>query len=505
MERNNDARDGTVRRRRLAHRSGRPAVTVPTPDHTGTAARGAFALSLVLLTSRGLAAVFVVVVGRVVGAEGFARYSVAASVVTLCTVLADFGTTPIVTRRIAREPTEAARVLRAALPISIVTGFALQAGAALFAVVSRYDATLRTDVLIGSMAIPLMSVATTYMAALDGLGQIARRSRLNLGIALVTFVGGAVPVVLHQSVRWSIAALAVAPLVALIAGRRWVRAFVEVGSRTRPTAGELRALVRGALPLAGLAAVSAVSTRLDILLLSILSTATETASYDVAVRIVEALAFVATTLTAPALFLFNRQLGAGDVDGAERSYQQAARLLYIIGIPISAVVAANAPELVRTLVGSTYTQAAVALAILGGASVLYFIALLQGALLVSSDRLHHALVTAALLTTGLAVLDIALIAPFGAAGAAWATLVTHLATVVTFAMCLRRWIGVRTPLPHPGAVGAGLVAAGLAWATPAKPWLSVPFALIAYALGTHLTRAWTLSDTRGLLTRLRSA
>lgn len=474
---------------------GQPAATPGAAVDARAAGRGVLSLFALQTLARALGLLFVVTVARAVAPEEFARYSVLTGVVLFGSLLADFGTTTVITRVISRDRESADRWLSGTLPASFAFGLAAYAAALAFATVAGYSSDVVIDVAVGGLALPLVSSLTSVLGALDGAGMISTRAVLSFVQTAGITVGGAVPVLLGGSIRTAAIALPVSAAVTLVAAMGAARRRRLWSGRARLDAALTRQLLHAALPFAALAGLGAVYRRLDLLVLSLMGTGEETAAYDLALRVIEAVGYLGAVVSAPALFIFSRRLGSGDRDGAQRAFTTAARAVYLVGLPAAAGLVALHQPLVRTFFGRDYAAAAVPLAILGGQLWLDFVGGLQGALVIAGDNLRRAVRLELMVMSLLVVLDVVLIARWGGRGAAAAIALFQVVNVAVFRRFNRTTSGVTTPLP-PARFVLAAAACGLA-AWPAGQ-VALPLGIaaggVAYATVLLATRAVTSTD-----------
>ena len=193
---------------------GQPAATPGAAVDARAAGRGVLSLFALQTLARALGLLFVVTVARAVAPEEFARYSVLTGVVLFGSLLADFGTTTVITRVISRDRDAADRWLSGTLPASFAFGLAAYAAALVFASVAGYSSDVVIDVALGGLALPLVSSLTSVLGALDGAGMISTRAVLSFVQTAGITVGGAVPVLLGGSIRAAAIALPVSAVCA---------------------------------------------------------------------------------------------------------------------------------------------------------------------------------------------------------------------------------------------------------------------------------------------------
>jgi O-antigen/teichoic acid export membrane protein len=337
---------------------------------------------------------------------------------------------------------------------------------------------------------------------LDGAGLITARAIVTfLQVAIIT-IGGAVAVLVSNDIRAAIFTLPAGSGLAVVAAAGVVRARGIWTGGLGFDLDRCRRLVRMALPFAVLSGIAAIYRRFDLLVLSIVSTRLETAAYDVSLRVIEAVGYLGSIVSAPALFLLSRRLGERDREGAQRAFDQAARALYLVGLPASAGLVALHQALPRALFGDGYRGAAVPLAILGGQLWIEFIGGLQGSLVVAGDRIREAVRLALGIIALLGALDVVLIMRFQAVGAAIAVAIFQVVNAVAFRAFNRRTTGVTTPLPPPKIALASLVCGVAAWGAGTLGVVhGIVVGIVAYAIVLVGSGGLTRRD-RDLLRRI---
>lgn len=464
------------------------------------AARGGVSLLVLQTVSRLFSLAFVMLLTRHVDGSDFGRYSTVAAIVLFANFLADFGTSPAITRVVSRDQDEADRLLSRTLVPSLLFGMILVAGVTAFGFLA-YRGPTATDLAIGSLAIPAASMLSSVLGALDGAGLIARRAVITALQTLVIALG-VVPVLAGAEIRAAIVALVAAPWIALALALVTARTAGLLRSRLSLDLAETRRLLRVALPFAISGGLTALTLRFDVILLSLVRTSAETASYDLALRLLEATAYLGTAIGGPLLFILSRRLGQGDRDGAERAYSEAMRLLYAIGLPISVALVILARPLVAVALGPGFGRVATPVAIMGAAQWLTFVIMVQGALVMGGDVVGRGIlvgVVNAIVTVGL---DLLLVPRYGPVGAAVAMVVSWAFAAAALDCFHRRTTGIATPLPSIRLVAAtGLLALVLVVLRDAPLMVSAGAGAMAYGATMLLTGAVGIGD----LARIRHA
>ena len=462
------------------------------------AARGGLSLLVLQSAGRAIGLLFVVLLTRHLGGAEVGRYSTAAAIVVFANFLADFGTTPAITRLLSRGEEDADELLSRTLVSSLLLGAVAALVVAGFAVL-MYDGAATVDVVLASLAIPGASVLTSLLGSLDGAGLITRRA-LVAALQTVVVALGVVPVLLGAGVRGPIVALAAAPWVALVVAASVVRRAGLWRSPLRFDVAATRRLFRAALPFAVSGGLTALVLRFDVIFLSLVRTPAETAAYDMALRLVEATTYLGAAIGGPLLFILSRRLGQGDLAGAERAYGEALRVLYAIGLPLSLGVAVLAGPITSVALGPGFDHAATPLAILGAGQWLTFVIMVQGALVMGGDAIGRGIAVGALNAAVTVGLDVTLVPRYGAPGAAWAMVAAWTFAAVALHVFHRRTLGFRTPLPSPRLLAAVAAMAGVLYVLRDAPLLvSAGGGGLAYGAAVLLAGAVTPRD----LARLR--
>lgn len=417
----------------------------PTSREATAAARGSVGLVSMQVLARLGGAVFAVVAARTLSPSDFGRYSTAAATVLLLGALADLGTTAALTRLVSRASLSPDELLGAAVPINVLLGCV---AAALSVVVgaSVYGSTGRVDLAIVSVALPLQSISTSIGGVLDGLNRLGLRAAIGTVSHVVQFGLGGIALVVTGDVRMALLAVPLSALALLVVSLVAVRRAGIWSLRVRYNRSAAGLLLRLAAPFALLGMISVVAARLDVVLVAWLADTEEAAVYDVSVRLVEAVGFLATAVGTPTLVVINRRRANGDSDGAQRAVSASARVLAVSGVTLSVISVGSARSLIAIL-GSDYQGAVAPLRILGSQIWLTFAVSLMGTVLMSSERIRRVVPVAAGITATTVSLDLALIPHWGAIGAASATVVATVVAALVFTMVSGRWGEPRVPWP----------------------------------------------------------
>lgn len=425
---------------------------------------------------------FVVFAARSLGPDDFGRYSVAVAVVLLATIISDLGVTPVLTRMVSRDPHRSDNLLSTTLLSSGALGL-LGYGTAVGFAMAAYDSNTVADVAIAGLGIPAGAMSSSVLAALDGHRLLALRAAIGLGQTGTIALGGLVLVGVGAGPRGALVALAAAPWVALLIGVLVARRHRVWSGRLHPEMSASWALLRQALPLAIGAGIGALILRLDIVLISLLGQRDDVAMYDVAQRLAESVSYLGSAVCVPALVLISARLGDGRRADLHKIYSQAIRVIYLLGIPVSVVLAVAADDIVDLAFGSDYSRAAVPLAVLGAGLSVFFVMQVQVVIITAGHRVTLGLKLAGLHLGLVAALDVALIPHLGPLGAALAMVVSWLAMAIIYDRTHCRSLGLRTALPSRRMLAAGsALGAWLLVVGPVAGGYAIPMGLVIYGV-----------------------
>jgi O-antigen/teichoic acid export membrane protein len=199
--------------------------------------------------------------------------------------------------------------------------------------------------------------------------------------------------------------------------------------------------------------------------------------------------------------------GQRDAWGVGHAYVEATRYLSMAGVPLALGGALCAPAILRLLFGPQYLPAAPALAMLFVVAGVLSLSHPAAAVILSQERHAFLLTTSLGLVVLNVALDLVLIPPYGAIGAAAANAVTQAVWLVLQTAFVARWLRVAPPLAD---VGRSLLAGAVAFAPAAgltawlaslgalAPLLSTVLALGLYPWALAACGALTDADIRRL-------
>jgi O-antigen/teichoic acid export membrane protein len=426
---------------------------------------------------------------RYLSVADFGRYVTVMALIGIVTGVSDAGLTTIGAREMSIAPeSERPDLLAHLLSLRLLLTPLGVAGATLFALIAGYDHTMVYGTILAGIGLVFVTAQATLMLPLAvdlsyvrlTAAELIKQTVTVAGMGLLVLAGASLLPFFTLQIVVGLVVLASTPL---IVGRHWWH-------RPRANRGRLWMLVREALPMATALALNVIYYRTLVIIASLIATAVETGYVATSFRIFEILFGVPAIVMQAALPV----LSAAAADGGQRMRYVLQRMTEV-GLAASACLAVLIVFLARPVIdvlgGHAYLGAASVLRIQGFSLIGLFLGQAWQLGLVSIRHQRDVAVANAVALVAVIGLGLGLIPWLGADGAGVAAVgaETLLASLL-FVMLRRRGVAPElgfvwkvvlasllalAPLLIPGlpqavgAVIAGLLFAGAAWATKLLP------------------------------------
>jgi O-antigen/teichoic acid export membrane protein len=395
------------------------------------------------------------------------HYSTALALVALFTILSGSGLAPLALREMTSAPAQQPEILGTTfqalawtcLPIVI----ALFATAALLG----YPREVFLLIVVLSPLLFLDPALANFAAAFNARSRLFYVALFQVAQAIA--YGAVAVLVIASSAR--VTGLAVATLMGSLTATLLATVLLRRKLKVRPQLRQARRHVWGflrlAVPIAGINIVAVVYARVDILMLSVLSTSSKVAFYTVPYSLVR-LSWLLPSVVSAAFFpLLSRTLESDRAE-AERLFFLVVRVFFFLSIPISLLLALSSPTLLPLVFGDAYSHSATVLQIMAWTSVLGFQNyVLWYALLATRKEQAVLFLQIAGLVVNVAINAVA-IPLYGSTGAATALLISDLVVVIGQVVLIHRTL---FPIPFgdllakPGAAALVVVPVAVAIST----------------------------------------
>ncbi|HZY32045.1 MAG TPA: flippase [Candidatus Methylomirabilis sp.] len=433
-------------------------------------------------------ALLLILVARRLGAESLGRIAFAFSFTTIIVLLTDLGMNVLVVREVARDRGAAGCYLGNLLSLKLVSApvaFGLIAAAISL---SGYSSDVVTVVLLFAGISIARGLLELYGAVFSGLEVMGREAVLKNLYQMGLFLSGGIALALGYGALGLSVALLIASLLTVLVGSGMVRRTMP-GVRLLWDGALWLSMMRRGLPLAMTTIFIILYNDSDLILLSYLGKAEhEVGVYAAASKILKTLQLIPMLIVSGVYPVFS-DLARGSKDALNTAYRGTLKLLLMIAIPLSIVVAIFADLFIRLIYGQGFTQAIPPLRLLALSIPFVYLGYVLVNVLVSSDHLAWA----ALATGGACTINVAanllLIPVLGISGSAMAATATQVALVVIGgvatgrAVTRSRWIQLASkPIVAGAAMLLVVILVGRA------SWMfAFPAGLGAYLLALALT------------------
>jgi O-antigen/teichoic acid export membrane protein len=266
--------------------------------------------------------------------------------------------------------------------------------------------------------------------------------------ALILVLAGAAWLSVGLSVLALLAATTVAHAASLLVTEvKFRHIFHSLPRTSEPAHVDFR--IRAALPFIGLAGLALLNTRVDILVLSGLSTSSETGVYSVATRIADVLLLPITVVNMVVSPTVAKLYRSGNLSELQNLLKRSSRFsLLLTGLPAVVLIAFGGP-IITTCFGAAYSGAANPLRVLALAQIINASAGGVGMALSMTGHERSALRVGIMAAALNLFLNLILVPLAGGMGAAIGTAISLVAWRAGFYWVVRRRLGIR-----PTAFGA---------------------------------------------------
>ena len=371
-----------------------------------------------------------VLANRALSRDQFGAFALVLATAEIVRVVSAFGVDQISLRALARGGGDESRIVSNALLLKALAslgGVLIFAGAAWYL---RFSPAmwvgwglLSLDFFLSAGALSLVSYHQASVRADRAVPAVILGTVASLTVGVVAFA-------LRASMPWFLASIPAGNAVALLAlwmvTRRWVRPSIKLASRV--------ALVRfagAAWPLAVSGAIVLLYFRVSTLMLAKIEGLGAVASYTPAYKLSEAFLLLPAALAGTTLPVLAAALRRGPSRAGIRAYESALLVSLALSVPVAIGATMLGRFVLIHIFGPSYAASALALTILGWATVLMSLNIQTTNALIALDRERLVMaVTVVNLATNI-VANLILIPRLSFNGSAYATLATE---GVNFAM-----------------------------------------------------------------------
>ena len=437
------------------------------------------------LLNRALDFGFALVYLRLLGPQGVGAYTFAVVIVGYFDILVNFGLGTLLTREVARSPTETDRYLGNTLATRL--GLAVLVLLCALLLAGPLAAPFQIGPEVG-LAIVLLTVAMLPGAVASTASALFQaRERMEVPAA-VTVLSTLLRIGLGTAVLlagWGIVGLAVVSLVVNVVNAL-VLGGLMVGLLGRPRPhfdlGFSRGLLTTSWPLMLNNLLNSLFFRIDAVLLKPLAGEVALGHYGTAYKFIDGLQIIPSTFVLALFPHLARQAGE-DRPAMARAFGLGLKVLITLALPISVGTTLLAEPIIALFAGPAYLpDSALALQVLIWFLPFSFVNGLTQYVLIALDRQRWITLSFFVAALGNLALNLWAISHYGYLGAAAVTVISEWVLLAPFWWVIRRDLP-SVPLfgltwrPTLAALGMGLA---VAWLRAFNPWLAIPVGAAIY-------------------------
>lgn len=381
-----------------------------------------------------------VLIARILGADALGVYGLASAVGQIAYRIAELGVPIILTRHFARALPESGRQFLSAMAFRLWAGLLTVVGVEAFALLIGHGIDVQLAIVIYTVGQVVGGLKETALSVYYGHQKIGRAAVSYAIFRVVSFVITVVILLLGLGVVWAIVAL----LIGQVVSYAYVRAGPERLARRVPLRfelGPMKELLSLSYPLAISGVFTMVNSRADAVILSAFVDNTQLGYYNGAYAVVIGLTLFPTSFM-PALYPALSSSFRKSTRQTVRLFLSSQLLTGAVAIVAAVVVSLVAGTIIRLLYGPAFAPATAVLSLLGWALISMYLSQGNINFFNAVDRQKYTLWASVIAGTVNVVANVVLIPRMGIQGAAWATILSEsallLTTLVMVAHLIRR-------------------------------------------------------------------
>jgi O-antigen/teichoic acid export membrane protein len=422
-------------------------------------------------------AIVAILAARVLPADEFGRYAIGLGVAALSIAASDGGVGVVATRELAQGLVHPLQVARHALSVRIGLALVVTAiGIALSSVVYDSPSTveaIRVGLVIGALG----AVNALGRSIFAGIGELRHEAVIQLGERLALLVlslaaldgGSAVGLLLMALLARTLGLVARAVVLG--------RAPMLRSPRAAPLAW--RGFVVSAAPLGLAVILSTVYFQIDVLMVAALVDEGGAGVYQAAVSILILAYLIPESISVALVPAFSRAVVSTAAE-LQPLLKRASHDLTVLGTGAALVLITLGP-LIASVLYPTMPESARLVQILAFACAFRFTTYVLSALMPSVGQGRNRLIAAGVASVFNVAVNLVVIPPFGASGAAAVTVATELLLLVTYLATLPTEVAALQRRPVVLAVASGVALALLAGITTVATGLGIVGLAVAVA------------------------
>jgi len=392
-----------------------------------------------------LAFALVVILARYLGKVNYGRYAFAFAFASLFSFLTDFGLSQILIREIAKDRSHLRDYFPSSLILQIILSLVGFFFISLGINIMGYPPTTVKVVYIAGLFIVFNGMTNCWRALFIAYEKMEYEALLAVIGKVVPLLGALIFIYFDRGLL----TLASVPLWGAIAGlflstHLVFKKFIPVKLNWKINYSLLRKLLAMAFPFALLTIFVMIYFQIDSVMLSIFKGDAAVGVYNVAYKLVFALMFVSTGISA-AIFPVISRIYVNQRKAALKVYGSSFKNLLALGLPLALGGAIFAPRIISLLYGSAYQESVLILQVIIWVLPFMFLTNLMGRVLGAINQQSLVAWIAGIGAVINVTLNLILIPTYSFVGAAIATIITEAVILVFQYHFIGKYLG-RVPL-----------------------------------------------------------
>lgn len=375
---------------------------------------------LILLTS--------LLLTRLLGVAGFGIYTYTITITGLLSIPASLGLNRLMVREIAIYKAQSNwALLGGIISWANKTVFLLSIGIAILAAAVTWSLGIghsikdMTAFMIALLSLPMMSLRSIRLAALQGLNKVAKGQipeLLATPLLIMLLVAIAHTFLKTEfTAYWALAIYVVVTTLTCILGTRWLNIVLPAELKTTSSEYKIGFWLRSALPMMLLSGMQLINSQIDILIIGAIKGTAAVGIYVVLLKSTQLIVFILAATNTVLAPLFAHLYAEGDYQQLQTTVNNSTKLVLNVSVLITLLLIIFRKQYLH-LFGSEFLQGEFALIILSIGQLANAATGSVGVLLNMTRNENYTTISVALSLIFSAIADLILIPHFGINGAA---------------------------------------------------------------------------------------
>ncbi|MFH1288581.1 MAG: flippase [bacterium] len=374
---------------------------------------------------------FIVFAARFLGVKGFGVYALVFSLLSIFTVVSDFGFYSLIVRDVSRDIKFSSKYLTHVLFVKLFLVILAYVGFYFLAFFLNYSLEVKIIILIAGIGLIADSLRYTLNAFFFVYQRVDILSISNVFYSLVNSIFGILIFISGYGVKEIFLQIALVNWLFLFITLFIILKYFTSLEREIDFAF-LKRLIKQVFPFAFLSILSIVYFKIDTVLLSIFKDERAVGYYNAPYKLIETLMFIPSALSA-VLFPFVSSFSVRSKEALYQSYKWALKFLSFIVFPIVVFCTVLNKQIIECLLGKEYLISSPVFIVLIWALLFIFINAPAGNIIYNSKYLNSFIIWAVFNTSLNIFLNIIFIPKYSFLGAGYVTLFTEFTgTIINF-------------------------------------------------------------------------